>query len=917
MLLLALVITAGRAGAGGGVRDDPRGRQAARAIEEGVRTPEDRLRILEAARSEARRWGLATGGPAQAARVAGNAWVNLGPRTANFEVNGVKYFKVDSGRPRTILVHPANPDILYMATSGGGVWKTFDATAPIDATNGPHWSPITETLGSLSIGAMAMSPANPDSLLLGLGDPFDVQVPGFFHSDDGGASWQGPAILSGTYPGFLPLQASSVREIAYDASGQVVLAATDVGLFRSVEGGIGTAWSLIDVDPSHAPQEFWSVARVGGQVWVATSQGLTDGIGRVWRSVDDGASWAQVGGFSDVCRMTVAPSPGDLANPATARVYILAENGARTGQKDVFRSDDGGQTWGGLGVNSSRAPVNPNADQSDLDVMHGQAFYNQMIAVDPLDHDHVLVGGDLCLVRSLDGGASWAVMADWLPFFVSMPDSSYVHADYHAAAISYAGGPMRFYAGTDGGIFRSTDVFTAASGNAHFEDRMNRGIVSHLIYTVATAAERPDTATCHVPAATADIVFGGFQDNGARLRVLPSAGDPTTFDQIAGGDGFGVGIGCAASGGNAGSLLIETYVSQINRSTNGGGSFSRAMSGIAINLDPQFTFVMKIATDVTDTSGRTFLSPLTEAGTQAGHVYLTADGAVSWSSINGTIHCADLRTGCNPTSTVFPLPLMNAATHPKAAGRYAAVSRSRAYFTMDGGANWSETVRVYPDASGSCVQPSSVAFDPADASGATVWVASKATRTSSVCTQTTIPIPGAVGHLFKSTNALAGAASIWTAVHGSGATALPNVPINVVKVDPGDSQTIYVGTEIGLYRSIDGGGSWARYGAGLPLVSVTDLSIAFDGSSLRIATYGRGFWEIYPKSGGSPAGVAGNGDFNADQLIDGVDLVREAALLLTTNADAEYDAIGNLTGTTNAIDGADFAALVAKLGGRP
>ena len=98
---------------------------------------------------------------------------------------------------------------------------------------------------------------------------------------------------------------------------------------------------------------------------------------------------------------------------------------------------------------------------------------------------------------------------------------------------------------------------------------------------------------------------------------------------------------------------------------------------------------------------------------------------------------------------------------------------------------------------------------------------------------------------------------------------------------------------------------------------MTDLSIAIDGSAVRIATYGRGFWEIYPKAGGSVAGILGNGDFNFDQLIDGVDVVREAAVLLTTNADADYNAIGNLTGTTNTIDAADLTSLIVKLGGRP
>src|SRR2546425_592201 len=200
----------------------------------------------------------------------------------------------------------------------------------MDAANGTHWLRITETLGTLSLGAVAMSPANPDSLRLGLGDPFDVHVRGFFHTDDGGATWLGPVVLLGRYPGFAPLQATSVRDIAYDSTGQVVLAATDVGLFRSTEGGGGTGWTLIDVDVSHAPQGFWSLGRVGGQVWIATSQDLTQtGLpGRVWRSVDDGLTWARVTAFTpasdvnDVSRTTVAISPSDAANPNSARVYL-------------------------------------------------------------------------------------------------------------------------------------------------------------------------------------------------------------------------------------------------------------------------------------------------------------------------------------------------------------------------------------------------------------------------------------------------------------------------------------------------------------------------------------------------------------------------------------------------------------------
>src|SRR5207237_1503993 len=82
---------------------------------------------------------------------------------------------------------------------------------------------------------------------------------------------------------------------------------------------------------------------------------------------------------------------------------------------------------------------------------------------------------------------------------------------------------------------------------------------------------------------------------------------------------------------------------------------------------------------------------------------------------------------------------------------------------------------------------------------------------------------------------------------------LPAVPANVVAVDPNDSNAIYVGTEIGLYRTQNGGTNWTRYGTGLPLVSVTEINIALNSSAIRISTFGRGFWELYPTSS-APAG---------------------------------------------------------------
>src|SRR5207253_10147508 len=95
LLVVYAAATAVRGEVEGPLRDDPRGRQAARSVEEGLRTPEDRLNIREIARAEARRLGLSA--RAAATRAAGVAWGTLGPRTASVERPGVTCSKDGAG----------------------------------------------------------------------------------------------------------------------------------------------------------------------------------------------------------------------------------------------------------------------------------------------------------------------------------------------------------------------------------------------------------------------------------------------------------------------------------------------------------------------------------------------------------------------------------------------------------------------------------------------------------------------------------------------------------------------------------------------------------------------------------------------------------------------------------------------------
>ena len=889
-------------------RDDPAARARATREWRGEEPPGPGT--LAAAQRERDRYAIGRAGRQLFAAVQGSTFINVGPTRSDFDYNGGQYFETDSGRIRQVLPHPWDKDILYVSTAGGGVWKSFDG--------GLGWEPITDALGTTAIGTLAMDPSNPDILYVGFGDPFDVQQPGLVKSTDGGATWSAPVTLVATAPG-AQVTAGSVTDIKVDPrNSAVVLAATDSGLFRSTDGGASFQQAAL-ATPRASDVFFyvWSLAFTGNDTWLAAGQvadpsqpsssrtaplNPSSNVGTLglWRSTDDGATWAWDGGAlpggaavtGSAGRATLAVAPGTLGDPATVRVFLLAATTDGSATFDLFRSEDAGQGFISLGLNSNGAPSNPNTDQSDLDVLHQQAWYNQAVAVDPQNPDAVLVGGDLSLVQSIDGGVSWSVVANWLPGpqGFSLP---YVHADFHSLAFGADG---TIYAGSDGGIFASAD------GGKTFSSKPNEGLVTHLVYSVACA---PETW----PAALQGFLAGGMQDNGTRIRT----GSTTTFNQVLGGDGIGVAVSAdLTNDGTAPKVLLASAEFKIFRSLDGGQSWVEFNNGMG---SAKLPFFVRLARDSAAADGQTFVT-FTAAPPQ---VYATAGGA-DWSSISDLLHWQD--AGVNTTGFVAPngqtIALRNLATHPAKSGVYGAISNKYAYVTADGGINWLVSLPPAPAgaASGTSVYLlSSIAFDPSDLAGRTYYVASRATNLVDASGNLQ-PLPASFGHLYKTTDGGLHWTSLGTQDVNSGG--LPFVPVDVVAVNPGDAHTVYAGTDLGLYRSLDAGATWARFGAGsLPLVEVDGICIAPASSRLTVATYGRGFWQIGIGSGSDPAGVRGNGDTNFDQRIDGLDLLDLADAFGATQASAAYRFQADLTGTVNAIDADDLLALYARFGMQP
>ncbi len=378
----------------------------------------------------------ALGAPAPYASL---TWREIGPAIAGGRVAGV------AGTPQ-------NPQLYYIATAGGGVWKSD--------TGGSTWEPVFDGQDVSAIGAIAIDPKNQNTVYAGTGEANprnDVTYgDGLYKTTDGAKHWQRVGLAGVRAISRIAIDPVDPQHVVVGGFGDPFKDSPDRGVYTTFDGGktwskslyIGAKSGVSDVamDPSHPNVVYAGMWQFRRQPWTFTSGGSADGL---YKSTDGGRRWNRLSGhglpdgFTGRIGLAVAPSDPN-------RVYALIE--AKGGI--LWRSDNAGASW---------------AMVSDDTLVDQRPFYFTHLAVDPRNANHVYAVSEM-LAESKDGGKKFTEIA------------KAVHVDYHAMWIA-PNDPKRMMTGEDGGYALTVD------GGAHWSFAQN--ITAGEVYHVSLSTENP------------------------------------------------------------------------------------------------------------------------------------------------------------------------------------------------------------------------------------------------------------------------------------------------------------------------------------------------------------------------------------------------------------------------------------------
>ena len=394
------------------------------------------------------------------------------------------------GRIADVEGVPGDPNVVYVASASGGLWKTTNG--------GVKWTPIFERQGTISIGDIALAPSNPEVVWVGTGES-NVRNSvsfgdGVYKSTDGGKTWLHMGLKESERISAIAIHPQNPDIVYIGALGHAFGPNEERGVFMTTDGGktwnktlyIDNQHGVADLDidltnPNILYAGMWSFER---KPWTHRSGSEKGGV---YKSIDGGRTWKKLeNGLPKLMgRIGVRVAPG---NPNV--VYAIVESKDGT----LYRSDDRGETF-------------RNVSKQESIVSRG--FYYTTVRVDPTNENRVFAVASTLFV-SVDGGRT----------FRSITSRS--HIDFHALWIDPKN-PKRMWHGQDGGIGVSYD------GGESWEAVYN--IPLGQFYQVHADNRQPFY-----------YVMGGLQDNGSwtgpsRTRE-PSGIMNDDWRMVSFGDGF-------------------------------------------------------------------------------------------------------------------------------------------------------------------------------------------------------------------------------------------------------------------------------------------------------------------------------------------------------------------------------------------
>lgn len=743
-----------------------------------------------------------------------------------------------TGRVADFAVDPKNNNIYYVATAAGGAWKSMN--------RGTTWTSMFDNGGSYNMCCIVVDPKDSNILWLGTGEnsnPRSAMIgDGLYKSTDAGGSWTRVALATSEHIGNIAIDPRNSNVVYVTAQGPLWSAGGERGVFKTTDGGktwkgiltasADTGANELVIDPANPDTLYaslWQRRRAVGQF---VGGGPESGV---YKSTNAGQTWTKLtNGLpkNDMGRINLAVD----AKVKPTRVYAMVDGLAA--ERGFYRSDDQGGTWarigkraagtppGGASVDDDVAQSDRNAEEEEQDAVQEDSgnwymnadpgYYNEFF-VDPIRPD-TLYAMSTNLERSTDGGKTWGVFP-----------LQGVHVDHHVIWPDPSD-RNHFILGNDGGLWESYDEGKVWS---HFQN-----LPISQFYRVSVDNMTPFYRIC-----------GGTQDNGAFCapsRTRNSVGIRNSDVYVTGGgDGF--------------TTRSDTDDPNYTYATSQNGAITRmdlrTGASKSIRPNPANTKNADGSAIPASTGGRGggggfeneranwdapyIVSPHNAKSLlwATNYLYQSNDRGDSWTRISpdltrrldagevpimGKQWDPKTTVGFNRATTALS-NIVSIDESPKVAGLiFVGTDDGVLQATEDGGKTWRKT-EDFPGVP-KFTYVSDVMASPLDAN--VVYVTLNNWQRGDY-----------KPYVLKSTDR---GKTFTNVTHN-----LPDRhPTWAIVQDFVNPNLLFLGTEYGLFFTVDGGGQWVQLKGGLPTIQVRDLDIQKRENDLVLGTFGRSFYVL-------------------------------------------------------------------------